>query len=323
MESVNIDENFLPPLSYLEMGGIAFSGIVTGTFAALMACAPGAAPSYRGGTERLQGLALTGQAQLNQIVQNLFAFKNYKYPSIDMPLAGNYRNLDIAPQEAVNIIVAPEDTVRRLNIRNDFNVNSVSWDYNAEDSILLPRVSFKPIVNGNHYELIAIPDTPDAGGFDTPSVQVPNVPSMAFPASYGALFGAMAGGITDYLILEDTSAAKPPNFTELDSGGSGITNSGDEIVNISSAGLYLIFFHCSVTMPTTATDQTSTVTVNTGSPYYFTNYYNKNTTDATSQLQTLVTSVLWYMTAGSTITFGYSGGSVAGTHLVASVVRLS
>ncbi len=189
MEQPAIDEQMMTNLSYLEMGGINFSGITTGTFAAIMACAPGGTPSYRGGLERTQGLALTGQAQLNQIVQNLFAFKNYRFQSIDMPLTGKYTNLDIAPQEPVNIIIEPEDTVRRVNIRNDFNVNSMSWEYNPWDSLLLPRVSWKPIVNGNHVETIHIPDTPNTGGYNTPSAQVPNVPSMSFPASFGALLG--------------------------------------------------------------------------------------------------------------------------------------
>jgi len=191
MEQPSIDELMIQGLSYLEMGGIAFSGISTGTFAALMACAPGGAPSYRGGTERTQGLALTGQTQLNQIVQNIFTFKNYRFQSIDMPLTGKYSNLDIAPQEPVNIIVEPSDTVRRVNIRNDFNVNSMSWEFNAKDSLLLPRVTWKPIVNGTHIETIAIPDTPEAGGFNTPSIQVPNIPSMAFPASFGAFLGGI------------------------------------------------------------------------------------------------------------------------------------
>jgi hypothetical protein len=105
-------------------------------------------------------------------------------------MTGKYTNLDIAPQEPVNIIIEPADTVRRVNIRNDFNVNSMSWEYNAKDALLLPRVRWKPIVNGNHVEVISIPDTPDAGGYNTPPIQVPNVPSMGFPASYGGFFGS-------------------------------------------------------------------------------------------------------------------------------------
>lgn len=190
MESPNIDERIMPDLSYLELGGINFSGIFTGTFSAIMACAPGGAPSYRGGVDRRQGLALTGQSQLNEITRNLFAFRNYKYPSIDISMAGSYRNLDIAPQEPVNIIINPSDTVRRVNIRGDFNPNSVSWQYSPEDLMLLPRINFSPVVNGSHSETIPIPDTPDTGGFNTPSIQVPNVPSMAFPASYGAIASA-------------------------------------------------------------------------------------------------------------------------------------
>lgn len=200
--SPNIDERSIQDLSYLEMGGIAYSGAYSGTFAALMSCAPGATPAYRGGTERQQGLALNDQAHLDLIVKNLYAFKNYPYSNIDMELAGAYRNLDIAPQEPVNLIIRPEDTVRRVNIRNDFNVSSMDWEYDEENGILLPSVSLSPLVNGDHYEPIIIPGIPDEGGFATPPVQTPRIPSMSIPASFGAFFG----GASDFIRVKTTIA---------------------------------------------------------------------------------------------------------------------
>jgi hypothetical protein len=252
MEQPSIDEQLIQNISYLEMGGIKFSGISSGTFSAFMACAPGGAPSYRGGTERTQGLALTGQGQLNRIVRNLFAFKNYRFQGIEMPLTGKYTNLDIAPQEPVNIIIEPGDTVRRVNIRNDFNVNSMSWEYNAKDALLLPRVRWKPIVNGNHVEVISIPDTPDAGGYNTPPIQVPNVPSIGFPASYGSLIGSFgANQYISMVINSNSNFVGPFNFDSIDQVRGSIFSwtSGNKVF-CSSPGLFMFIFQTSCTMKT-------------------------------------------------------------------------
>lgn len=181
-DSPSFDENMIQKLSYLEMGGINFSGAYTGTFQALMANAPGGTPSYRGGVERTQGLALDSQSDLNSIVQNLYAFKNNRIAQIDMNLAGAYRNLDIAPQEPVNVTINPSDTVRGVNVRNDFNINSMSWEYDPETKMLLPNTGLIPWVNGRHVEVINIPATPNEGGYAIPPIQVPNIPDMTFPA---------------------------------------------------------------------------------------------------------------------------------------------
>src|SRR6185369_2493266 len=116
MNEPRIEEQLANTTSFIEMGGIAYAGSNTGTFSALMTNAPGNAPSYRGKVERTQGLALTDQAQLNQLAGNVLAFKNAKFPSIDMDMTGNFSHLDIAPQEAVQIDISSDDNVRGRNI---------------------------------------------------------------------------------------------------------------------------------------------------------------------------------------------------------------
>jgi len=173
-----IDELTTPALSYLEMGGIQYDPSGTGTVAARMACSPGEAPSYRGAMEQTQGLALNSQAHLNQIVGNLFAFRNYKYQSIEMDLAGSYRNIDIAPQESLNIIIDPADTNRNVTIHMDFNPNSLTYIYDPVSKLLLASTSVIPVVNGDVVETMPIPDIPiDPGGGGYNAPKLPEFPS--------------------------------------------------------------------------------------------------------------------------------------------------
>ena len=135
-----ITQEFSDKLSYLEMGGIAYSGVSTGTFSALLACAPGSAPSFRGSIEMPDGLALLGQSQLNQLVGNLWANANSRLPRINMEMAGNYKNFDIAPQESVQMTILPGDTVARIPVNGLYLPDGMEWRYDPRNQILLPNI---------------------------------------------------------------------------------------------------------------------------------------------------------------------------------------
>lgn len=185
-----INERFYNEVSWIEMGGIQFDGPATGDFLALLSQAPGSAPSYSGRVERFQGLALSSQAQLNELVGNVYTFKNSRYPSIVFQLAGNYRNYDIAPQERVPVNIAATDTPRGI-VFNDkpFLIGGMSFAYNSEQQILLPTINTQEITSGVAGitqivgSLIPIPDSPPiaggspvGGGFSIPPLQVPPIP---------------------------------------------------------------------------------------------------------------------------------------------------
>lgn len=296
--SPNIDERTIQDLSYLEMGGIAYSGAYSGTFSALMACAPGGTPAYRGGVERQQGLALNDQNHLNSIVQNLYAHKNYKYRNIDLELAGAYRNLDIAPQEPVNLLVTPEDTVRRLNIRNDFNISSMDWNYDEEHGILLPSASLNPIVNGDHVEVIVIPATPDEGGYSTPATQVPRVPAVAFPASFGALFG----GVTDLIRVSTTTLPSIPftwsTIEEIRGTALSLGGTSDYIL-VNRTGIYLMIAYASAENSRGAVQRN--MTLNTSSHEWADTDYNADYGAPTDTDVTFHIVAIDEISAGTTI----------------------
>lgn len=186
MNTPTIDEQLSESVSFMEYGGIAYSGVVTGTFAALIASAPGNAPGFHGAIENHQGQALLGQSQLNSLVGNLLANKNARFPSIEMDMAENTSNLDIAPQETVNVNIAREDTIRGLAVNGLYIPNSMTWRYTPNGFILLPQIGFKQLVTGPSGETVPIPSTPEdgiGGGFNVPGLQIPSIPSLVNPSN--------------------------------------------------------------------------------------------------------------------------------------------
>jgi hypothetical protein len=181
-----LQENIRNLYSYLEYGGIAYSGLSTGTYTPLMANAPGSAPSFMGKVDNTEGLALLGQLQLNQLVGNLWTNRNARFPRLDADLSGKYSNLDIAPIETVHIVLQPSDTARRIQIEQLYNIEGMTWQWDEDSQILYPSTTFTTIKSGNPGQTIIIPQVPDSGGyggsgrFKAPAFPV--IPSLSFPA---------------------------------------------------------------------------------------------------------------------------------------------
>lgn len=141
METPNIEEQSTEQISYLEIGGVAYA-CVSGSAVPLLAAAPGTTPGYRGSVERIQGLALYNQDELNWIGGMLYNYRNVRYPNITIPLAGNYRSIDIAPQSKYVIDIPASDTVRNKRIQNSSFVKSVSFIYDPEQETFLTNPVF-------------------------------------------------------------------------------------------------------------------------------------------------------------------------------------
>jgi hypothetical protein len=152
--------------SFIECGGVAYSGNTTGTFDAFLSQAPGNTPNGRGTPDTSpKGLAISGQAQLNKISGNLLAEKNSRYPSISFSLTSGFRNLDIAPIESINIDILTGDTSQGIEIHAPYTISSLSWGYDVSNRSLLPSIELGALVNGEDGETITIPDIPDGGGY--------------------------------------------------------------------------------------------------------------------------------------------------------------
>lgn len=161
----NITEIMVNPVSSIELGGVAYSGTSTGTYSAHIASAPGVTPNVRGSAETVQGLAITGQAQLNLIVGNVYADKVSRYPTIDFGLNGNYRNFDISPIDSVDVNISASDTNRGINLSAPYYVEAMSWEYNSLNKTLFASTTMKSIVAGTSGQTVTIPDIPDDGGY--------------------------------------------------------------------------------------------------------------------------------------------------------------
>lgn len=186
-----IEERLSDDTSYLELGGVAYTGVNQNTFSALIASAPGLSPSFRGKVDTREGLALASQSQLNIMVGNVWANDNSQFPRISMDMTGAYRNLDIAPQEATFISIQPSDTVRNKLIEGLYIPSGFDWKYDSRNQILLPSIDFQNLVNGNLGDSVEIPISPaDAGingGFSVPGLQIPPLPIITIPPSYAGI----------------------------------------------------------------------------------------------------------------------------------------
>lgn len=200
-----ITENFSPVVSYLEMGGIAY-GSATGTtnYGALLACAPGDAPYYRGKAARQTGLILDSQTHLNNLVGDVITNRNTQYPIIEVPLAGSYKNLDIAPQEAVRVIVDREDTVRGSVIDSPYVPTGLNYTYDHKVGLLMANVTLGAVTSGKAGKTIEIPVIPDDGGYGNPNIGSPSLvtfppvqfsfPSGTYSSTFGAWYCSSADG---------------------------------------------------------------------------------------------------------------------------------
>jgi hypothetical protein len=186
MDISSITERYTGEVSYLEAGGVAYTnydGGGTGTFSAILSAAPGETPSYRGKNIKMSGLALTNQGITNTLVGNIWESMNAQYPEVSLDMVGNYRNLDIAPQEKVTVTLRAEDTFRGLSwVQKAFTPTAMSWNYDPEKGTFLPSLTLKEITQGNAGETIAIPVEPPEDGFEQPPSTVPPpIPPIGIP----------------------------------------------------------------------------------------------------------------------------------------------
>ena len=183
-----IDERQKQDVSFMEIGGASHDP-ATNTFSALLSDAPGVAPAYRGKVERIQGLALADQDELNTIAGNKYAYMNSRYPNIELNLRGNYNNLDIAPQEIISMNIASSDTPRNIVFsEKEFVIRSKNISWNSQTKTILNRIAIAELTQGFAGTTVVIPDVPpgdgddDGGGtYKIPTITVPPIPIPTTP----------------------------------------------------------------------------------------------------------------------------------------------
>lgn len=241
MGTISIDERRTNDISFIEIGGIAYSGVTTGTSTALLAVAPGDAPGYGGSVERTHGLALLGQSQLNDLAGDQFAWKNARYPNVTVNLAGNYRIFDIVPQEVVGLTVASDDTPMGISWTNKaFVTRQMSIQYDSARKVVLPTIYLHEIPSGKAGLSQAIPVEPPDDGWDDPP-DPPDVPPPPLPPP-----GVPPNTIV-YVAGSWTAAGDPGDWTSFDWANDCLVGNRDfwgltgSMMYFKQTGVYMLF----------------------------------------------------------------------------------
>ena len=179
----SIEREYLERASYIEAGGIAYSGPTTGTFDPYIGGAPGDAPAYAGSVQRRTGLILTGQLDVNGFAGLALADMNAEYPLITFSLIGDYRFVDIAPQQFIRCTITAADTFRDI-LWNKKRVipQDMTLRYDAREETLQYDLTVKPETSGPLGETIDIPVDPPFEAPDLPYWDVEFPPIQPFPS---------------------------------------------------------------------------------------------------------------------------------------------
>jgi hypothetical protein len=172
-------------LSYVELGGIAYSGATTGTNTALLSGAPGAyVPRYGGLSQSLSGLALASQVQLNVLSGDWLAWNGSRLGEIEMSLMGDYRNIDIAPQEQLLLSINPTDTVKGITwSAKQFIPSRLTMKYDPSKQVILWDMSIRELTKGLPGTTIDIPPVPadTLSDWQLPNWTLPGFPPVVMP----------------------------------------------------------------------------------------------------------------------------------------------
>lgn len=176
-----ITERQFNDVCYIEMGGIIYDNSSDAS-SAVMGSAPGLSPAYHGRLDKRQGLALISQTELNNLVGDLYGFRNSRYPDVQLKMRSNYANLDIAPPEKVLLTVLSQDTPRRITWTNKaFAITGISWERDEKQQIERPTITLAEIANTWSGSTIVIPIEPPMTTEPPPSNQPPST-SISPPA---------------------------------------------------------------------------------------------------------------------------------------------
>lgn len=176
------------PTSFIELGGIAYSGPFSGsgTFTAHLSGAPGNAPGYYGKTDRSTGLVINGQNQLNELTGHVLAAQNADFPEILLPMAGDYRHIDIAPQHRVLMnLPATDNWLRVAMVNKPFIPQEIVYVHDVDNQVLLMDLKLTEETFGVPGDTIVIPavppyNFPGLDGFEFPPILPP--PSIPLPS---------------------------------------------------------------------------------------------------------------------------------------------
>jgi len=205
-----------PKTSYVELGGVAYTLDPNNdpTGGAFLSGAPGDVPAYEGTIQRVTGLTIDGQDQINVLAGHYWADAVNEFPQITFNLNGNYRIHDIAPQEWTRITIADEDTVARLVWDNKRCLpQTISHRYDSRTRSLKTAVTFKAETSGIPGDTIIIPVDAPEGEPDTPPPEPSPLPT---PGDGNKMIGiAITSGGVYYVVATSNFLGVSPIWRDI------------------------------------------------------------------------------------------------------------
>jgi hypothetical protein len=220
-DEIRISEHQTPSYAYVELNGIQYSGNSTGTSGPFIASAPGNPAGYFGEVMRRSGLVLDGQPYLNTKASLMYNHLNARYPRVDMPMAGDYRLIDIAPQQRILLTMSASETKRGIAwTRKSFYPQEIRYNYSPELNSLLMDVGLTEETASGAVAVgrtIEYPEEPEYGDPAFPQWEVPDFPDFQLPPFGLPDFPVPQPPPVDanavYLLFEASQIYKTSNFS--------------------------------------------------------------------------------------------------------------
>jgi hypothetical protein len=140
--------------SLVDMSGVTWSGT---SVASMFSLANGHVFKRLGSVEVVDRLAVIDQATLNTQNGLYIAWKNNKYPKIDIKLAANHRLIDIAPYQKMTLAIASTDTPRAITESLTIFPRAINYEFDNRAGMLLTDATFEAEVTA---DLAVTGDTP-------------------------------------------------------------------------------------------------------------------------------------------------------------------
>jgi hypothetical protein len=137
-----IIQRMMPEVSYYEAGGMAFSGS-TGTWSAHLSGYPGYSPGRFGQPHDWEGIVIgfdpDPQTYLNTLVGNMYADEVNEWPEVIVPMAGCYRDWDLAPfkwmEYSLNLDFVNWSSKRMF-------IDRIAHTYDPQHKVILSDITF-------------------------------------------------------------------------------------------------------------------------------------------------------------------------------------
>ncbi|MCX6057735.1 MAG: hypothetical protein NTW69_06260 [Chloroflexi bacterium] len=173
---ISLKREIVNKISMLSQSGIAVDASGSGT--AFFSLANGHTFKHFGDALTMDGLLLSSQAQANELAGLQMAWKNNKFPQIDIPLVANNRMYTLFPNQFASITIGAADTLRGISYTGNLIPRSVSYDWNPETGMLSPTIAFEAEVFPDLAMNGDVPASTGIENFDTSVPPMPNFPPM-------------------------------------------------------------------------------------------------------------------------------------------------